>query len=129
MARTGTRTVTVKRRAEMATIELRCGDTTLGTLRGVAGTVGDSATMTGQFTHAPAYVDYTERFLALATALREGDLARAVAAQADLEAAGVHVYHAQHEMRIDRPSTVQVVGGEVRFTPNDAYLMMRTGGL
>jgi hypothetical protein len=129
MARSGTRTVTVKRRAEMATIELRCGETTLGSLRGVAGTVGDSATMTGQFTHAPAYADHTESFLALATALRDGDAARAAAAQADLETAGVHVYHGQHEMRIDRPSTVRVVGGEVRFTPNDAYLMMRTGGL
>ncbi len=129
MARTATRTVTVKRRAEMATIELRCGETTLGSLRGVAGTVGDSATMSGQFTHAPAYVDFTERFMALATALRDADASRAAAERADLEAAGVHVYHAQHEMRIDRPATVQMVGGEVRFTPNDAYLMMRTGGL
>ena len=65
MARSATRTVTIKRRAEMATIELRAGETTLGALRGVAGTVGDSATMTGQFTHAPAYADFTERFLAL----------------------------------------------------------------
>jgi len=129
MARSATRTVTVKRRAEMATIELRCGETTLGTLRGVAGTVGDSATMTGQFTHAPAYVDFTERFLALATALRDGDALRAAAEHAGLESGGVHVYHVQHQMRIDRPGTVQVVGGEVRFTPNDAYLMMRTGGL
>jgi len=129
MARSANRTVTVKRRAEMATIELRAGETTLGTLRGVAGTVGDSATMTGQFTHAPAYADFTERFLALATALRDGDTTRAEAEHADLEAAGVHVYHAQHEMRIDRPATIQIVGGEVRFTPNDAYLMMRTGGL
>jgi hypothetical protein len=129
MARSATRTVTVKRRAETATIELRAGETTLGTLRGVAGTVGDSATMTGQFTHAPAYADFTERFLALATAIRDGDAQRAATEQTDLEAAGVHVYHAQHEMRIDRPATVQIVGGEVRFTPNDAYLMMRTGGL
>jgi hypothetical protein len=129
MPRSATRSVTVKRRAEMAAIELRCGETTLGALRGVAGTVGDSATMTGQFTHAPAYVDFSERFLALATALRDGDALRAAAEQSDLENAGVHVYHAQHEMRIDRPATVQVVGGEVRFTPNDAYLMMRTGGL
>lgn len=129
MARSATRSVTIKRRAEMATIELRAGETTLGALRGVAGTVGDSATMTGQFTHAPAYADYTERFLALGTALRDGDASGAAALQADLEAAGVHVYHAQHEMRIDRPATVHLVGGEVRFTPNDAYLMMRTGGL
>ena len=127
MARTATRTV--KRRAEMATIELRAGETTLGALRGVAGTVGDSATMSGQFTHAPAYADFTDRFLALATALRDSDAPRAATERADLEAAGVHVYHAQHEMRIDRPATVQIVGGEVRFTPNDAYLMMRTGGL
>jgi hypothetical protein len=129
MARTATRTVTVKKRAETASIELRAGETTLGALRGVAGTVGDSATMTGQFTHAPAYVDFTESFLALATALRDGDARRVEAERASLEAAGVHVYHAQHEMRIDRPATIQIVGGEVRFAPNDAYLMMRTGGL
>jgi glucose/arabinose dehydrogenase len=129
MARTATRTVTVKRRAEMATIELRAGETTLGSLRGVAGTVGDSATMSGQFTHAPAYADFTERFLALATAMRDGDAARAAAERATLESAGVHVYHAQHEMRIDRPASVHMVGGEICFTPNDAYLMMRTGGL
>ena len=129
MARSATRSVTVKRRAEMAAIELRAGETTLGSLRGVAGTVGDSATMTGQFTHAPAYADFTERFLALATALRDGDASRAAAERSALEASGVHVFHVQHEMRIDRPASVQMVAGEVRFTPNDAYLMMRTGGL
>ena len=47
----------------------------------------------------------------------------------EIEAAGVHVYHLQHEMRIDRPASVQMIDGEVRFAPNDAYLMMRTGGL
>jgi hypothetical protein len=85
--------------------------------------------MTGQFTHAPAYADFTERFLALATALRDSDASRAAAERSAIEAAGVHVYHVQHEMRIDRPATVQMISGEVRFTPNDAYLMMRTGGL
>lgn len=129
MARTATRSVTIKKRAETASIELRAGETTLGALRGVAGTVGDSATMSGQFTHAPAYADYTERFLALAKAVHAGDAVGAAAIQADLERAGVHVFHAQHEMRIDRPASVTVIGGEVRFTPNDAYLMMRTGGL
>ena len=129
MARSATRSVTVKRRAETATIELRSGETTLGALRAVAGTIGDSATMTGQFTHAPAYADFTERFLALATALREGNATRASAERAALESANVHVYHVQHEMRIDRPASVQMVAGEVRFTPNDAYLMMRTGDL
>lgn len=129
MARSATRSVTVKRRAETATIELRAGETTLGTLRAVAGTVGDSATMSGQFTHAPAYADFTERFLALATALRDGDASLAASERAALESANVHLYHVQHEMRIDRPGTVQMIAGEVRFTPNDAYLMMRTGGL
>jgi hypothetical protein len=32
-------------------------------------------------------------------------------------------------MRIDRPASLRVVAGEVQFAPNDAYLMMRTGGL
>jgi hypothetical protein len=123
------RAVTVRKRAEAAPIELRAGDTTLGSLRNVAGATGDSATLSGLFTHAPAYADFTERFLALATALRAGDTATAAAIQAEIEAAGVHVYHLQHEMRIDRPASVQVIDGEVRFSPNDAYLMMRTGGL
>jgi len=128
MARSATRTVTIRKRAEAAPIELRAGETTLGALRNVAGTTGDSATMSGLFTHAPAYADFTQRFLALGSALKAGDAA-AAALQSEIEAAGVHVYHLQHDMRIDRPATVQIIGGEVRFTPNDAYLMMRTGGL
>ncbi len=129
MARTASRTVTIKKRAEAATIELRCGDTVLGTLRNVAGATGGSATMSGSFTHAPAYVDFTERFLALSAALKNSDAAGAAALQANIEAAGVHVYHTQHDMRIDRPGTVQMADGHVRFAPSDAYLMMRTGGL
>jgi len=129
MARTATRSVTIRKRSEAAPIELRAGETTLGALRNVAGTAGDSATMSGLFTHAPAYADYTERFLAIVSALKAGDAAAAASVQADIESAGVHVYHLQHDMRIDRPASVQVVGGEVRFSPNDAYLMMRTGGL
>jgi hypothetical protein len=129
MARTASRSVTIKKRGEAAPIELRAGETTLGALRNVSGATGDSATMSGLFTHAPAYGDYTERFLAIASALKTGDTARAAAIQGEIEAAGVHVYHLQHDMRIDRPASVQVIGGEVRFSPNDAYLMMRTGGL
>jgi len=128
MARAATPTVTIRKRAETAPIELRVGETTLGALRNVAGTTGDSATMSGLFTHAPAYADFTERFLALSSALQAGDTA-AAALQSEIEAAGVHVFHLQHDMRIDRPASVQIIGGEVRFTPNDAYLMMRTGGL
>jgi hypothetical protein len=129
MARTATRSVTIKKRAEAAPIELRVGETTLGSVRNVAGATGDSATMSGLFTHAPAYVDFTDRFLAIASALKAGDIAGAATIQAELETAGVHVYHLQHEMRIDRSKSVHVIGGEVRFAPNDAYLMMRTGGL
>lgn len=129
MARTASRSVTIKKRGEAAPIELRAGETTLGALRNVAGATGDSATMTGLFTHAPAYADYTARFLAIASALKAGDAAAATALQTEIEAAGVHVYHLQHDMRIDRPASVRVIGGEVHFSPNDAYLMMRTGGL
>jgi hypothetical protein len=128
MARTATRSVTIRKRAEAAPIELRVGETTLGALRNVSGTTGDNATMSGVFTHAPAYAEFSERFLALGSALKTGDAA-ATALQSEIEAAGVHVYHVQHDMRIDRPGTVQIIGGEVRFSPNDAYLMMRTGGL
>ena len=129
MARTATRSVTIKKRGEAAPIELRAGETTLGALRNVSGATGDSATMSGLFAHAPAYGDYTDRFLAIAAALKAGDEAAAATVQREIEAAGVHVYHLQHDMRIDRPASVQVIGGEVRFSPNDAYLMMRTGGL
>lgn len=129
MARSATRTVTIKKRGEAAPIELRAGDTTLGSLRSVTGATGANETMSGTFTHAPAYADFTERFLTMTSALNAGDTAGAAAIQAEIEKAGVHVYHLQHEMRIDRPASVQVIGGEVRFSPNDAYLMMRTGGL
>jgi hypothetical protein len=129
MARSATRSVTIRKRGEAAPVELRAGETTLGSLRNVSGAAGDSATMTGIFTHAPAYADYTERFLAIVSALKAGDATGAAAIQGEIEARGVHVYHLQHEMRIDRPASVQVIGGEVRFSPNDAYLMMRTGGL
>jgi hypothetical protein len=129
MARSATRSVTIKKRGEVAPVELRAGETTLGALRNVSGATGDSATMTGLFTHAPAYADFTDRFLAIASAFKAGDTAAAAAIQGEIEAAGVHVYHLQHEMRIDRPNSVQIIGGEVRFSPNDAYLMMRTGGL
>lgn len=129
MARTATRSVTIRKRAEAATIELRCGETVLGALRNVAGATGGGATMSGAFTHAPAHADFAERFLALSSALKTGDTTAAAAIQAEIEAAGVHVYHTQHDMRIDRPGTAQVLDGEVRFAPSDAYLMMRTGGL
>lgn len=123
------RSVTIKKRSETATIELRCGNSVLGGLRNVTAASGESATMVGQFTHSPAFADHSDRFLALATALRTGDTAAVATLQAEIEAAGVHVYHAQHEMRIDRPGSVQVIGGEVSFSPSDGYLMMRTGGL
>ena len=129
MARNATRSVKSKKRGGGAPIELRAGEPTLGTLRNVSGATGDNATMSGLFTHAPAYADFTDRFLAIASALKAGDTAAAEARQSEIETAGVHVYHLQHEMRIDRPGSVQVIGGEVRFSPNDAYLMMRTGGL
>lgn len=129
MARTASRTVTIRKRSETAPIELRAGETTLGSLRSVSGATGTSETMSGTFTHAPAYADFTERFLAMAAALKSGDTAGVAAIQSEIEAAGVHVYHLMHDMRIDRPASVQVLDGEVRFSPNDAYLMMRTGGL
>lgn len=123
------RSVTVRRHAETATIELRCGGTTLGTVSGLAGTSGGDATMTGRFTHAPAYVEHAERFLELAQAAEAGDAARVAALQAEIEALGLHVHHTQHDMRIDKPGTLTLIKGDVRFAPNDAYLMMRTGGL
>ena len=123
------RSVTIRKRADAAGITVRCGDTTLGTVTGLSGDA-DSG-MSGLFNHAPAYVEYTERFLALARAVNGGpDQAGEVARlSAENERVGVHVHHDIHDMRIDAPETLAIVAGEVRFRATDAFLMMRTGGL
>lgn len=123
------RSVTIRKRADAAGISVRCGDVTLGAITGLSGDA-DSG-MTGLFTHAPAYVEHSERFQALARALnggpdQSGEVGRL---RAENERAGIHVHHDVHDMRIDSPETLAIVAGEVRFRAADAFLMMRTGGL
>lgn len=123
------RSITIRKRADAAGITIRCGDTALGTITGLSGDA-DSG-MTGLFNHAPAYVEHSERFLALARAVNGGpDHAGAAAGlRAENERLGIHVHHEVHDMRIDVPETLAIIAGEVRFRAADAFLMMRTGGL
>jgi hypothetical protein len=121
------RRVTVKRSADGGLIEVRAGGRVLG---GVSGLQSQSDTvMTGSFTHRPAYADLAPDFLRLAKAIAAGDAATATAVREALEAAGVEVWHTSHDMRIDRPRSLAIVEGTATFAPNDAFLMMRTGGL
>lgn len=123
------RSITIRKRADAAGITVRCGDTTLGTITGLSGDA-DSG-MTGLFNHAPAYVEHSERFLALARAVNVGpdQAAEAARLRAENERLGVHIHHEVHDMRIDVPESLAIIAGEVRFRAADAFLMMRTGGL
>ena len=123
------RSVTIRKRADAAGITVRSGDTTLGTITGLSGSAESG--MSGLFTHAPAYVEHADRFLALARAISNGAEhgVEATALQAENERLGIHVHHEVHDMRIDVPETLAIIAGEVRFRAADAFLMMRTGGL
>ncbi len=121
------RSVSVKLSADGGTIEVRANDKVLGE---VARLQSESdAAMSGSFSHRPAYADYAPLFLQLARAVEAGQLAEAGEVHARLETQGVEVWHNSHEMRIDRPHSLVIAEGKVRFAPNDAFLMMRTGGL
>lgn len=120
---------TIRRQSQATPIIVRCGDTDLGFVTGLQGAEGGLATMTGRFTHAPAYAEHADTMLALADALHTGDAARAGELRSQIEARGVHVHHVQHDMRIDKPGTITVDRGEVSFSPSDAYQIMRSGGL
>jgi hypothetical protein len=121
------RRVTIKRSADGGIIEVRAGDKVLGQVSSLASQ--SDTVMTGTFVHRPAYADLAPEFLKLARAVAAGLAAEADAARATLEAAGVEVWHTSHDMRIDRPRSIVIADGGVTFAPNDAFLMMRTGGL
>lgn len=121
------RSVTVRRAADAASIEVRAGDKVLGT---VARLASESDTlMTGAFTHRPAYADFAADFLGLAAASAAGRGDERAQLHARLEAARIGVWHTTHDMRIDRPATLEIADGKVAFAPNDAFTMLRTGGL
>jgi hypothetical protein len=121
------RSVTIKRSADGGIIEVRAGDKVLGQVSGLQS--HSETVMTGTFSHRPAFADHTADFLNLSRALSAGDAAEAGAVRHALEAAGIQVWHTSHDMRIDRPLSLVVAEGVATFTPNDAFLMMRTGGL
>jgi hypothetical protein len=121
------RRVTIKRSADGGLVEIRAGDKVLGQVSRLQ-SVSD-ALMTGSFTHRPAYVDVAPQFQGLASALAAGRDDDVEEARSRLEAAGVEVWHTSHDMRIDRPRTLVIAEGMASFAPNDAFQMMRTGGL
>jgi hypothetical protein len=121
------RSVSVKLSADGGIVEVRANDKTLGE---VARLQSQSDTvMHGSFSHRPAYADYAPLFLQLARAIDAGRVDEAAELRARLEGQGVEVWHTSHEMRIDRPRSLVIADGKVRFAPNDAFLMLRTGGL
>ncbi|MGE0766910.1 MAG: hypothetical protein AB7L90_10640 [Hyphomicrobiaceae bacterium] len=121
------RSASVRLTADGGLIEVRANDKTLGE---VARLQSESESlMQGAFSHRPAYADYAPLFLQLVRALDAGHIGEAAEIRTRLEAQGVEIWHTSHEMRIDRPQTLVIADGMVRFTPNDAFLMMRTGGL
>ena len=121
------RSVSVKLSADGGIVEVRANDKVLGEVARLQ-SVSDAA-MTGAFSHRPAYADYAPLFLQLARAVEAGQQDEAHQLHARLEAQGVEVWHTSHEMRIDRPHSLVIADGKVSFAPNDAFLMMRTGGL
>lgn len=121
------RSVSVKLSADGGLIEVRANDKVLGEVARLQ-SESDQA-MSGGFSHRPAYADYAPLFLQLARALDAGNAEEAAGVRDRLEAQGVEVWHTSHEMRIDRPQSLVIKDGKARFAPNDAFIMMRTGGL
>ena len=127
MRRPVRRRVSVKISADGGIVEVRANDKVLGEVARLA--AESDQLMTGAFSHRPAYADYAPLFLGLARAVAAGRADEAADLHARLEMQGVEVWHTSHGMRIDRPSSLVIDDGKVRFAPNDAFLMMRTGGL
>lgn len=127
MRRPVRRRVSVKISADGGIVEVRANDKVLGEVARLA--AESDQLMVGAFSHRPAYADYAPLFLSLARAVAAGDAGAAADVRTRLETQGVEVWHTSHEMRIDRPQSLVIDDGKVRFAPNDAFLMMRTGGL
>jgi hypothetical protein len=119
------RSVTVKRSADGGVIEIRAGDKVLGQVSRLESQ--SESVMTGAFSHSPAYADFAPGFLKLARALVAGRTDEATEVRNGLEAAGLEVFHTSHDMRIDRPRSLVIADGKATFSPNDAFIMMRTG--
>lgn len=121
------RRVVIARTPDQAGVTLRIGDTVLGHVANLAGESGQE--MTGRFTNTPAFADHADHFARLAKAQAEHDEVVAAALADEVEALGIHLHHSVHDMRIDRPGSLAIKGGIVRFLPNDSFLILRSGGL
>jgi hypothetical protein len=91
---------------------VRCGSDVVGTITRLEG--GDEQ-MRGHFARGPAYEKY-------------GHLL-AASDRAEQEQAGIHVFSAEHDMRIDDEGTLVVLGDEAHFKPAAAFIVLRSGGL
>jgi hypothetical protein len=123
------RSVTIRKTSDAGAVSVRSGDKVLGSVAELAATTGE--TMSGAFSHTPAFADVSMLFLDLERALArggDGD-ADAEALHAEIEKRGVHVWHSIHDMRIDQRGSIAISGGRVRFRATDSFVMMRTGGL
>lgn len=121
------RSATVNISADGGLVEVRANDKVLGEIVRL-GNEAD-AVMSGAFSHRPAFADYARLFLQLTRAIAAGNAGEESDLRSRLEEQGVEVWHTSHDMRIDRPQTLVVGEGRARFAPNDAFMMMRTGGL
>ena len=128
LTRTASRPTHATRRTtgDTAAVLVRAGDKVLGTIARLSGgDVGDA--MSGGFTHRPPFTDYADLFLRLHKASAANEPTDAI--RDEIEAAGIEVWHSVHDMRLDRPGSIAIAGGDVHFRPNDAFVMLRTGGL
>lgn len=121
------RRVVIAKTPDQAGVTLRSGETVLGKVTNLAGESG--LEMAGRFTNAPAFADHADRFARLAEARVAGNGPAIAALAEEIEALGIHLHHGVHDMRIDRPLSLVISGGEVRFLPTDAFLILRSGGL
>lgn len=121
------RTVTVSRANDAGAFEVRAGERVLGAVSRLSGEADDM--LAGAFTHTPAFADHAGLFAALARAIADGDDVGATAKREEIARAGIGVWHADHDMRVDQEGSLTIAAGRVRFKPTDTYLTMRTGGL
>ena len=128
LTRSASRPANTTRRTmgDTAAVLVRAGDKVLGSIARLSGgDVGDG--MSGAFTHRAAFADYADLFQRLQKASAGNEPTDEM--RAEIESAGIEVWHSVHDMRLDRPGSISIAGGEVHFRPNDAFVMLRTGGL
>lgn len=105
------RIVTVRRK-EGGGISVRCGADIVGTVTRLG---GSDEQMRGHFTPGPHYDKHAHVLTGPDKTARER--------------AELHVFSAVHDMRIDEEETLVVDGAEVRFKPDPAFIVLRSGGL